>query len=122
MSNPLAFIIEDDPEQQKIFSSAIEMADFDVQVIDNGQEALEKLDAETPALIVLDLHLPKVSGDEILHRIRAQERLATVPVILATADPLLADTLHDESDLTLLKPISFIQLRDLATRLRARVG
>lgn len=122
MSKPLAFIIEDDPEQQKIFSSAVEMADFDVQVIGNGQEALDKLDAETPALIVLDLHLPNVSGDEILHRIRAQERLALVSVILATADPLLADTLHDESDLILLKPISFIQLRDLATRLRARVG
>lgn len=122
MSKPLAFIIEDDPEQQKIFSSAVEMAGFAVEVIGNGQEALDKLDAETPALIVLDLHLPNVSGDEILHRIRAQERLATVPVILATADPLLADTLYDKSDLTLLKPISFIQLRDLATRLRGLAG
>lgn len=121
MKKPLAFIIEDDPEQQKIFSSAVKMAGFSVEVIGNGKLALDRLDTETPALIVLDLHLPTVSGDEILHRIRSQERLATVPVILATADPLLADTLHDVSDLTLLKPISFIQLRDLAARLRARV-
>lgn len=118
---PLAFVIEDDAEQQKIFSSAIEMAGFSVQSITNGADALAQLDKETPALVILDLHLPKISGDEILHRIRSQERLATVPVILATADPLLADTLREESDLVLLKPISFVQLRDLATRLRSTV-
>ena len=116
---PLAFVIEDDVEQQKIFSSAVEMAGFSVQSITNGADALARLDEEIPALVILDLHLPKISGDEILRRIRAQERLATVPVILATADPLLADTLREESDLVLLKPISFIQLRDLATRLRS---
>jgi chemosensory pili system protein ChpA (sensor histidine kinase/response regulator) len=116
---PLAFVIEDDAEQQKIFSRAIEMAGFSVQSITNGADALACLDEEIPALVILDLHLPKFSGDEILRRIRSQERLAAVPVILATADPLLADTLREESDLVLLKPISFIQLRDLATRLRS---
>ncbi len=118
---PLAFVIEDDAEQQKIFSSAVEMAGFSVRSITNGADALMRLDEEIPALVILDLHLPKVSGDEILHRIRSQEGLATVPVILATADPLLADTLREKSDLVLLKPISFVQLRDLATRLRPTV-
>lgn len=117
--NPLALVIEDDPEQQKIFTKAIEMAGYTVESIGDGREALQYLDNATPALIILDLHLPQVSGDEILRQIRADERLATVNIILATADPLLADTLHDQSDLVLLKPISFIQLRDLATRLRS---
>ena len=117
--NLLALVIEDDPEQQKIFAKAVEMAGYTVERIGDGQEALQYLDNATPKLIILDLHLPRVSGDEILRRIRADERLANVNVILATADPLLADTLHDESDLILLKPISFIQLRDLATRLRS---
>ena len=117
--NLLALVIEDDPEQQKIFAKAVEMAGYTVERIGDGQEALQYLDNATPKLIILDLHLPRVSGDEILRRIRADERLASVNVILATADPLLADTLHDESDLVLLKPISFIQLRDLATRLRS---
>ncbi len=116
---PLAFVIEDDAEQQKIFRSAVEMAGFSVRSITNGADALVRLDEEIPALVILDLHLPKISGDEILHRIRSQEGLATVPIILATADPLLADTLREESDLVLLKPISFVQLRDLATRLRS---
>ena len=119
---PLALVIEDDPEQQKIFSQAIKMAGFSVEVIDDGEKAMQRLAEVTAHLIVLDLHLPTISGDEILRRIRADERLASVSVILATADPLLAETLSAESDLVLLKPISFIQLRDLATRLLSVIG
>ncbi len=119
---PLALIIEDNPEQQNIFSQAIKMAGFSVEVIDDGEKAMQRLAKVTPHLIVLDLHLPTISGDEILRRIRADERLASVSVILATADPLLAETLSAESDLVLLKPISFIQLRDLAKRLASTIG
>ena len=116
---PLAFVIEDDPEQQKIFSYAIKEAGYTVEVIGNGTEAMQRLNEATPALVILDLHLPVISGDEILRYIRADERLTAISVILATADPLLAESLSAESDLVLLKPISFIQLRDLATRLRS---
>lgn len=112
----LALVIEDDPAQQDIFTQAIKMAGFNVEGIDNGQEALDRLKEVVPELVILDLHLPNVSGDEILASIRADERLATVPVILATADPILAETLSESSDLVLLKPISFTQLRDLASR------
>ena len=112
----LALIIEDDPAQQTIFSRAVEMANFNTEVIGNGGEALKRLGEVVPDLVILDLHLPTVSGDEILVSIRADERLASVPVILATADPILAETLADTSDLVLLKPISFNQLRDLASR------
>ena len=115
----LALVIEDDPEQQSIFTKAIEMAGFSVEPIGDGRQAINRLDEITPSLIILDLHLPGVSGDEILRYIRADERLASVSVILATADPLLADSLHDQSDLILLKPVSFIQLRDLAIRLHS---
>ncbi len=117
--NPLALVIEDDPEQQKIFTKAIEMAGYSVETIGDGQEASDRLKEVLPVLIILDLHLPKISGDELLRQIRADDRLASVRVMLATADPLLAETLHDSSDLVLLKPVSFIQLRDLAMRLHA---
>ena len=112
----IALIIEDDAAQQDIFSQAVTIAGFSTEVIGNGAEALARLKEVVPQLVVLDLHLPRVSGDEILATIRADERLASVPVILATADPILAESLSDTSDLVLLKPISFTQLRDLASR------
>jgi CheY-like chemotaxis protein len=72
----------------------------------------------TPALVVLDLHLPHVSGKTLLRQIRADERLRETRVILTTADALMAAHLDEEADVVLLKPVSVTQLRDLATRLR----
>lgn len=117
---PLALIIEDDRPQATIFNQALQIADFDTEIIQDGEAALERLAATVPALVVLDLHLPYVSGADVLRRIRADERLTKTKVILATADPLMAEPLQEDSELVLLKPISFSQLRDLATRLRPR--
>jgi len=118
MSNPLALVIEDDQDQADIFAYALEMAEFETETIPDGRAALERLAQVVPDLVVLDLHLPYVSGDEILQYIRADARLADTKVLLATANPQMADVLQDQSDLVLLKPISFVQLRDLAKRLR----
>lgn len=115
---PLALVIEDDNRQATVFAQALRMADFETEIIRDGQEALARLSRVVPALVVLDLHLPKISGKDIFEQIQADERLASTRVMLATADPLLAETLRAEVDLVLLKPISFNQLRDLAGRLR----
>ncbi len=117
---PLALIIEDDNRQATVFAQALRIADFETEIIQNGQEALNRLSEVVPALVVLDLHLPKVSGKDIFEQIQADARLAKTRVMLATADPLLAESLQADVDLVLLKPISFNQLRDLASRLRPR--
>jgi len=79
--------------------------------------ALARLETVTPHLVILDLHLPRVPGTKVLEHIRATPRLAGIKVIIATADSRLADTLHNDADIVLLKPIGFNQLRDLAGRL-----
>lgn len=86
----------------------------------DGRLALERLAEVVPNLVVLDLHLPYVSGVDILHQIRADERLADTQVFITTADPLIAESLRFEADLVLLKPVSFHQLRNLSSRLRLR--
>ena len=116
LSRQLALIIEDDYDLATIFAEALQAAGFDAEIIRAGDTALERLDATTPSVVVLDLHLPHVSGVDILQRIRADARLAGTRVMVATADPRMAEILEDEADLVLLKPISFSQLRDLAMR------
>ena len=120
-STPLALIVEDDEKLAVIFTQAVKQAAFDVETARHGREALEKLSRLTPALVVLDLHLPDISGATILQRIRQTPHLARVQVILATADPAMADSLEAQSDLVLIKPVSFTQLRDLAARLRTQM-
>ncbi|HEX9923453.1 MAG TPA: response regulator [Anaerolineae bacterium] len=117
MTKPLALIIEDDSRLAEIFSLTLQQ-EFQVEVIEDGETALARLAILTPALVVLDLHLPHISGKTILARIREDERLITTRVMLATADAQLADQLRDNADLVLLKPISVNQLYDLAMRLR----
>jgi DNA-binding response OmpR family regulator len=118
---PLALIIEDEPEQAGIFAQALRMAEFETETIRDGRTALERLAVAAPALVVLDLHIPYVSGVDILRKIRADDRLTKTRVILATADPRLAETIREESDLVLIKPVSFYQLRDLSARLHPGV-
>jgi CheY-like chemotaxis protein len=115
---PLAFIIEDDDMLCEITSRALQMAEYRIEVIKDGLTAQQRLAEAKPAVVILDLHLPEISGIELLRQIRGDERLRDTRVILATADPGKAQELELDADLVLIKPYSFVQLRALATRLR----
>jgi DNA-binding response OmpR family regulator len=115
---PLALIIEDDVDLASIFSDALQAAQFTTEIIADGLAAQIRLTETVPQLVVLDLHLPRVSGEILLRQIRSTPALARVKVVIASADPISADLLSPESDLVLIKPVSFSQLRDLAQRLK----
>jgi DNA-binding response OmpR family regulator len=117
MTNPLALIVEDDYDLSIIFAEALQAAGFETQIVRAGDTALMWLSSTTPKVVVLDLHLPRVAGTSILQQIRSDPHLTETRVIVATADARLAETLREDADLVLLKPISFTQLRDLASRL-----
>ena len=118
VKNPLAFIIEDNETVAEVFQVALERAEFEIELIQDGRTALARLAVATPVLILLDLHLPHVSGEEILRYIRTDQRLAETQVILATADLLKAKSLEGEADFVFVKPFGFIQLHELAKQLR----
>lgn len=115
---PLGYIVEDYGDTVNIFRWALEMAGYDVEVAKDGAIAQQRLAEIVPDLIILDLHMPNVPGDLLLKQIRSDERLAKARVFLATADANMASQLRDQAELVLLKPISVMQLRDLAERFR----
>jgi DNA-binding response OmpR family regulator len=117
MNPKIAIVVEDDRNLSLIFSEAVRKAGYQVVTYHSGDEALLGFDQVTPDLIVLDLHLPSISGVDLLHRIRSLAHMAKTRVVLATADPLLAEIYSDQVEFVLVKPISFVQLRDLAKRL-----
>jgi CheY-like chemotaxis protein len=121
MIEPFALVIEDDLDASDIFSKALEAAGCKTEIIGKGDEALQRLQECTPTLIVLDLHLPNLDGTSILTQMRQDERHAKTIVMLATADPRMAETVKDLADLVLLKPVTFTQVRDFAVRLLRRV-
>ena len=123
MVNPIALVVEDEKDIARIFAKALRAANYEVSIVYAGDEAIEWLDAHTPNLVVLDLQMPRVSGTEVLTHIRAQPQLSEVVVIIATAYPHIADSLRNEADFVLFKPVSYGELRDMAARLgRAATG
>lgn len=118
MKRDFSLIIEDDKDLAIIFSEALQAAEYETEIIQDGRLALERLADTQPAVVVLDLHLPQISGKKVLDQIRSARHLTATRVILATADPFMAESLREIADLVLIKPISFGQLRDLAARLR----
>jgi two-component system, NtrC family, sensor kinase len=118
MNEHLALVIEDEADLAEIFSLALESAGFSPEIIRAGDRARERLAEVVPEVVVLDLHLPRIDGDELLRQIRADARLERTRVIITSADPLMAEALDGEADLVLIKPISYAQLRDLSRRLQ----
>jgi len=118
--NKLALIIEDDEDLALIFAEALRTVNYEVETIADGQWAQHRLDEVVPYLILLDLHLPHVSGADLLGKIRADERLKGATVIINTADARMAEMYGNMADFVMVKPISFVQLRDLTARLLQR--
>ena len=122
MTNPLALIIEDLPQQAAIFEKVVQQAHFDTEIILDGQQALERLATTTPALVVLDLHLPKVSGEEILTYLHQHIQFSQTQVLIVTADMLMGLRLRPQVDAVLIKPFSNHLLREFARDLRKKIG
>jgi CheY-like chemotaxis protein len=89
-------IVEDDPKDVELTLTALEEYNLvnEVFVTRDGQEALDYLycrgqfaarTKENPAVMLLDLKLPKVDGLEVLHQIRSDERLKMIPVVVLTS-------------------------------------
>ncbi len=116
---PSAFIVEDDPQLNRLFGVTLQN-DFDLLQLHDGEEALRALRSRVPTLIVLDMNLPGASGAKILQYVRGDERFAVTRVILVTADANQAAALEQQADLALLKPVSPMQLRDLASRVAGK--
>ncbi len=105
---PSILIIEDEPGLAEVISLNLQASGFDTAIATDGLEALYALDREIPDLILLDLHLPKVSGFRLIHLLRSREATASVPVIVITALSFreAEEVIRAGADAFLTKPFS----------------
>jgi DNA-binding response OmpR family regulator len=115
MSNPVALVIEDDRDLANLFAIALRMAGVETEIVHAGDTALARLAVLVPDLVVLDLHIPRTAGIDILRQIRADARLSGTRVVVVTGDLLAAKDIQNQADQVLIKPFSFDDLQDLAT-------
>jgi two-component system response regulator AdeR len=117
MSNPVALVIEDDRDLATLFAIALRMAGVETEIVHAGDTALARLAVLVPDLVVLDLHIPRIAGIDVLRQIRADARLSGTHVVVVTGDLLAVKDIQNQADQVLIKPFSFDDLQDLATSL-----
>ena|SRR5215470_13463814 len=82
-------LVEDNPNDAELTQRALKKTNLDVRlaIARDGAEALEYLlsNRPKPKVIFLDLKLPKIDGIEVLRRVRADDRLRSVPVVVLTS-------------------------------------
>jgi two-component system response regulator len=132
MQSKLILLVEDNPDDEMLTLRALKKASVAnrVEVARDGAEALDFVFStgnhtgrdpkDMPQLILLDLKLPKVSGLQVLERIRADERTKRIPVVILTSSTEPVDinsgyNLHVNSFVSM--PVNFQDFSDVVQRL-----
>ncbi len=85
MKNKKILIVEDDVDLMKVISLRIKSKKFEIVQATSGYEGLYRYLTETPDLIVLDLMLPTLNGNEVCREIRRKHKDEKTPIIILTA-------------------------------------
>jgi two-component system response regulator len=133
MKNARILLVEDNPDHQELTLMTLAENNVvnEVVVVSDGIEALEYLfgtdrhagrdTREVPALVLLDLKLPKLGGIEVLRRIREDERTRFVPVVILTSsseEEDIAASLQYGANSYVRKPVDFSRFIEQVQRLQ----
>jgi two-component system, cell cycle response regulator DivK len=83
-------VVEDNTDNRLLVHAILDGL-YDIQEYVTGRDALERMPALPPDLVLLDISLPEMDGTEVLRHLRADERLARLPVIALTAHAMAGD-------------------------------
>jgi CheY-like chemotaxis protein len=87
-------VVDDDLATRRLLAATLRTADIEVVRAGSGLQALELMGHQSFAAVVLDIHMPGMSGLEVLRHLRSRPATATLPVILVTGDDRVADRVH----------------------------
>lgn len=78
----LALVVDDDPTQQLIISKLLKTIGLNVIFANDGVEALEQIQARCPALVILDIIMPRMNGYEVCRRLKENGKTQKLPVVM----------------------------------------
>jgi twitching motility two-component system response regulator PilH len=78
----VALVVDDDPTQQLIISKLLKKIGLNVIFASDGVEALEQVQHNCPALVVLDIIMPRMNGHEVCRRLKENDQTHNLPVVM----------------------------------------
>ena len=126
MAGELILIVEDNEKNRKLERDVLQFHGYQIMEAVTGEDGLRLAGERPPALVLMDIQLPGVSGIEALAALRADPALRTIPVIAVTASAMTHDRqkiLAAGFDSYQSKPISIVDfVAAVRSTLDARVG
>ena len=113
-------VVDDEAEQRDHIAGVLRAAGHQVQAVGSGKEALASIGAAPPALIVCDLMMPDMDGQQVLGQVRADPACSAVPFIFLTAMRFQggrAEAKEMGAQGVLVKPFTAQALNDLVNKL-----
>lgn len=114
-------VVEDNDDLLLLFRLVLESAGYQVETVDNGQDALNVLGKLRPKLILMDVMMPKISGLEVARKIKDQLGFHSLPILLVSGiDQIREEQLvNSRADGILYKPFD---LDDLTSRVQGLIS
>jgi two-component system, cell cycle response regulator DivK len=126
MANEYILVIEDNEKNRKLARDVLAFRGYRVAEADNAEDGLRLAAEAPPDLVLMDIHLPGMSGIEALAQLRARETTRRIPVLAFTASVMAQDRhtiMAAGFDGFLSKPIAIKELTDtIAATLAASTG
>jgi len=91
LANELILIVEDDPKNLKLVRDTLQVKGYQTIEAETGEEGVRLAHERQPALILMDIQLPGISGIDALQQLRADPRTHAIPVIAVTASVMIQD-------------------------------
>jgi CheY-like chemotaxis protein len=109
--------LDDNPSNIKLMRMVLSLrADVELSIAADGAGGIEAARAEPPDLMLIDLYLPDMRGDEVLRELSGHEATARVPTIVVSAEDdqkVVRDTLRAGADAYVTKPFKVTELLDV---------
>lgn len=121
-TKPLLMLIEDDPQFRLLLTTTLENQDFSVLAVDRGREGLTLARSRQPRLLILDLGLPDIDGQEVIRRLRLWTELPIIVLSARNQESDITQALDNGADDYLTKPFGTAELISRINALLRRVA
>ncbi|MFA6384596.1 MAG: response regulator [Candidatus Omnitrophota bacterium] len=116
-------IIDDNQELVRLIKSVLELKGYQTAIACDGEDGLLQIKQDLPDMVILDLGLPKLTGEQVCKEIRKDKKTQDIPVVMLTGRASETDRVIGRvigADYYLTKPCDLFELLEIAHAIRIR--